>query len=703
MFRKTCIHAFLVSLIVLACLGGAPLRSLAVGGGTYRVLYINSYHSGFQWSDDIEKNIRERLIASNGNIDMSVEYLDSRRFPDPALQERLAAGLAAKYARYRHDLVIVSDDAALNFALTHRQRLFPSLPIVFCGYNYFRPAVLRGAANVTGVNEEVDVSATVDLALRMHPATRTLLFIVSTRETSSIRNTEQVEATVVPRYRGRYRLMVLKNAALGEMRERLAKLPRKSLVFLIGWASETGQGPLISPMENARLVATASPVPVYTPWEFCLGSGVVGGHVLSGADQGGAAAELALRILGGEAADRIPVVMTSPARVVFDRRAMERFSLKESSLPSGSLVINRPESAWWRYRREIIGVTLLLAVETVLIAALLTMMRQRRHALDALARERELLEERVAERTRELYEQRLQLEESLLTRNTLLNNALVTIALVRERRLVWVSSHVIDMLGYSPAEVIGHTTEFLYADPGDYARITAEAPVVLARGDSYLGDYCYRRKDGTRLWCTISIRAFDPADLSRGVLFVAVDIDERKRMEHDLQEANARLEMLATTDPLTGLANRRQLMAAMDREISRSDRYGHPFSVILMDVDFFKSFNDSFGHDAGDSVLLQMAAILREHSRKSDMAGRWGGEEFLMLCPETDMESTAHLAELFRSRISEHNFNLPVLVTASFGVQQYRQGSDVAAVVKGADEALYRAKTDGRNCVRRAG
>lgn len=183
---------------------------------------------------------------------------------------------------------------------------------------------------------------------------------------------------------------------------------------------------------------------------------------------------------------------------------------------------------------------------------------------------------------------------------------------------------------------------------------------------------------------------------------MAVDIHERKRMEHDLQEANARLELLATTDPLTGLPNRRQLVAAMDREISRSERYGHPFSVILMDVDFFKSLNDSFGHDAGDGVLRQIAAMLGEHSRTSDMAGRWGGEEFLVVCPETDMEGAAHLAELFRSRIAHHDFNLPVLVTASFGIALYRQGTDAETLVKGADDALYRAKNDSRNCVRRA-
>lgn len=669
---------------------------------THRILYVNSYHSGYQWSDDIEMSIRERLNASSEKIEMSVEYLDNRRFPDPAQQERMAEMLAAKYARYRHDLIITSDNAALDFVIDHRRRLFPSQPVVFCGYNNFRPPNLRGLTNVTGINEEVNIPTTVDLALGIHPRTRTLVFILSTRETSNRHNTEVAETTVFPRYRGRYDLVVLKDASMNSIRARLGSLPRESLVFMVGWTSDTDEGRTLTPMENGRLISAASPVPVYALWDFCIGSGVLGGHVLAGVDQGRAAAELALRILGGEAAGGIPVVMTSPARIVFDYSVMKRFSVKESSLPPNSLVVNRPESPWHHYRWHIVGGILLVIVETALITALLTLMRQRRHALLALEDERAELERRVAERTRELGEERLQLEESLLTRNTLLDTALVTICLLRDRRVLWVSSHVEDMLGYRADEVIGRTTEFLYPDPAAYQRIMHEAPAVLLRGESYQGDFRYRRKDGSEFWCTISGKAVDPGDLERGVLFVMVDIDERKRMEHALQEANARLEMLATTDPLTGLANRRQLLAAIDREISRSDRYGHPFSVILMDVDFFKSLNDSFGHDAGDSVLLQIAAMLGEHSRKSDMAGRWGGEEFLMVCPETDLESAANLAELFRARIAHHDFSLPVLVTASFGVEQYRQGTNAETLVKGADDALYGAKRDGRNCVRQA-
>jgi len=703
MRRKPLHQTIMQTVLVLFWLLSSALGAAGHGDVTHRVLYINSYHPGYRWSDDIEGSIRQRLNASRKKIDLSIEYLDTLRFPEPDQLKRMAAILAAKYSRYRNDLIIVSDNAALEFVIEHRRRLFPTQPVVFCGYNNFRPRVLRGVPNVTGINEEVDVQALVDMALRIHPRTRTLAFILSTRETSNRHNAEKAEASVLPRYQGRYQLVVLKDAPMSRIRGRLGSLPRESLVFQVGWIAETDRGRVLSPQENGRLISAASPVPVYTLWDFCLGSGVLGGHVLTGSDQGRAAAGLALRILGGEAAGGIPVVMTPPTSNMFDYAVMRRFSVPENALPANSVVINRPESPWHRYRLQIAGVVLLVGIETVLVIALFRAMSQRRHALHALELERMELERRVEERTHELHEEQRRLEESLLTRDTLLGNALVTIALLKERRVVWASNHVIEMFGYTPEEVIGHTPEFLYADPESYREIITEAPAALVKGETFRGDYCYRRKDGSNFWCTISGKAIDPADLGKGVLFVMLDIDDRKRMERALQEANTRLGTLATTDPLTGIANRRRVTQVIEGEIIRHNRYAHPFSVILMDVDYFKGLNDQFGHNAGDSVLLQIAGILTQYSRDVDTAARWGGEEFLVVCPETDLENAAKLAELFRKRIAQHDFSLPVRVTASFGVEQYRKGTTPEALVKGADNALYRAKLDSRNCVRLAG
>jgi len=141
-------------------------------------------------------------------------------------------------------------------------------------------------------------------------------------------------------------------------------------------------------------------------------------------------------------------------------------------------------------------------------------------------------------------------------------------------------------------------------------------------------------------------------------------------------------------------------MAQMiDKEINRARRYANPFSVILLDIDHFKQLNDSHGHLLGDEVLKGIAGVLRQTCRQTDTVARWGGEEFLVLCPSTPLEEAEKLAELLRQRLMECHFGLPEPVTASFGVAQYRADLSLDALLADADSALYRAK-ESRNCVK---
>jgi diguanylate cyclase (GGDEF)-like protein len=167
----------------------------------------------------------------------------------------------------------------------------------------------------------------------------------------------------------------------------------------------------------------------------------------------------------------------------------------------------------------------------------------------------------------------------------------------------------------------------------------------------------------------------------------------------ELREAHQAIAKLATTDRLTGLANRLGLEEAFSRELARAERYDNPMAIILTDVDKFKSVNDTYGHQVGDIVLQEISAILVHDARNTDIVGRWGGEEFLILCPETDAEAAAILAERMRASIAAHGFSVVGSRTSSFGVATFRSGDTEAAIVKRADDALYRAKEGGRNRV----
>ena len=169
--------------------------------------------------------------------------------------------------------------------------------------------------------------------------------------------------------------------------------------------------------------------------------------------------------------------------------------------------------------------------------------------------------------------------------------------------------------------------------------------------------------------------------------------------EDALATANLVLEKLSTTDGLTGLCNRARLGQVLEHELNRYVRYGNSCSLIMIDIDHFKTVNDSYGHQVGDRVLIEFANVLREGTRATDIVGRWGGEEFLVVCPDTDIAAAHAVAEKLRHLIASHAFPVVENMTGSFGVASLGTDEVFDAVISRADAALYRAKDNGRNKV----
>lgn len=156
----------------------------------------------------------------------------------------------------------------------------------------------------------------------------------------------------------------------------------------------------------------------------------------------------------------------------------------------------------------------------------------------------------------------------------------------------------------------------------------------------------------------------------------------------------------AVHDQLTGLYNRHKIESFMDQEVARCTRYGSTFSLIIFDLDHFKSINDRFGHNEGDAVLSGVSSLVIGGLRESEIAGRWGGEEFLIILPETSLELAVPVADRLRGSIESHRFSIPEPVTVSVGVAAFRPGDTPHELIQRADAALYNAKESGRNCVK---
>ena len=170
-----------------------------------------------------------------------------------------------------------------------------------------------------------------------------------------------------------------------------------------------------------------------------------------------------------------------------------------------------------------------------------------------------------------------------------------------------------------------------------------------------------------------------------------------KKAQKDIEQKNIELKKLATTDKLTNLYNRRKIEELLEIELNRNERFGHNFGLAIIDIDKFKEVNDSYGHQVGDKVLQEVALILNRYRRKTDFVGRYGGEEFVIICPESNLDGVLKLMEIIKNKILEHKFYKVKTKTASFGVTIAKQNDTIESIFKRADVALYMAKDKGRN------
>lgn len=209
-----------------------------------------------------------------------------------------------------------------------------------------------------------------------------------------------------------------------------------------------------------------------------------------------------------------------------------------------------------------------------------------------------------------------------------------------------------------------------------------------------------RHRDGTSLALSVESAPLHDDDGSvAGVVWTVCDIGERLRLELERNRREAGLREDALTDPLTKVMNRRGVLEALKAEYSRAGRAGTPLTLVFADLDNFKAINDDFGHVVGDLALQAFAALVQSHLRSHDVLARWGGDEFVILMPDTNREDAARCIERIREVVQ--SVSLPCLtrrLTASFGICQHAPDETLESQIRRADRALYRAKHGGRNC-----
>lgn len=637
------------------------------------ILVLNSYHPGYTWSDHEVEGLLEVLGPVANGRPIWVEYLDAKSFPAMGHEAETVALYRTKYAGRPVSLVVLCDDPALEFARRHRDELWPSVPVVFCGINGYTPEKLAGLEDATGVAESLDIAGTLEAALRLCPAARRVVVLHDSTVTGrgSLRDFE----AAAPRFASRVRFEVLPDMTADALLLKLEHLPEDSVVLALSYGRDAA-GRVFDHSRIAELLAGHSAVPVFVVHGERLGRGVVGGVLLGGTEHGREAGRLAVRVLRGERAGSIPVARAR-SLPEFDYEGLERWRVDPSKLPEGARVINVPESFYRRYRSLVLGTAAVVFFLSAIVVVLSVNIVRRRRAESAVQEERRFV-------------------QSVLDR---LPDPVFVFDAGHAVRLQNESARTLEEGGGEgpfPHTPLFNLTGAPCPEGGDPCPVrealAAEGAVVFER----------RQLLGTGEARTYSVSAA-PLPLlegERGVVVSAHDVTALKRANLELLDKERRLDHLAHHDALTGLPNRLLFRDRFQQAIARARRANHPLALLFLDLDRFKNVNDSLGHETGDELLTAVGLRLRDCVRDSDTVARLGGDEFaILLDGPTD---AAHAAAVAQKVLLSLGRPLPlgsheVFVGASIGIAAYPDdGRTAEELLNHADAAMYLAKERGR-------
>lgn len=520
------------------------------------VLVVNSYHPGYEWSDDIVKGIQSVLGDNNFNI--FIEYLDSKRYFDEIYFKQLEKILRYKYSTAKIDAIIVSDHHAFYLMLEMRKTFHADVPLVFCGIDRIDPEDLADYKPIYGVLEgDSGIQSTLDLILSIHPGIKKIFFIAD--QTMSAEVMLNYVRDYEPFYKENVAFDYLINMSTDELKAALKKVPPNSVVMWVHFVRDKN-GKVLSLNESQTFVANNASVPVYVCYGFSADTGIVGGSIIRGFDQGEKAAQVAMQLLNRESIVPISFFQQSTFKNVFDYKVMKRFNIGIKDIPENSVIYNKPFSVYEKYRWQIIGIIIFMSAQMLLIALMLINQRKRKQVEEAL-RDSE-------EKFRHLMEQ-----------------SPFSIQIIKpDGRVDQFNKAFMELWGISE-ETLPEIIEKYNVFEDEEARKLGLVPLIekACRGETVILpeiEYDASRTmeklkivgtDSKKVW--IQVRLY-PIKNSNGevvnVVFIEEDITERKQAEKEILRYQQHLKALASQLTVTEEKERRRIATDLHDQIGQS-------------------------------------------------------------------------------------------------------------------------------------